>query len=351
MNITLGITIAVIAGAVNGLFALPMKAARSWAWENNWLPFNVLSLVIFPWIISLFFIPNLLHVYELVPEHYLIIPVLWGMAVYTGSLLFGISLSYIGTALAFALLVGSMTLVGVLIPILMYNPETVATFGGKYIIAGAILLLASLAISMYAGKQKEKAQGGKNTSGIGDRRKKSAALGMALALSGGILSGLLSLGMNMDWAKTIIRTAAESGGAAPANATNAILTLILLGGAIPNVVYCGYLLHKNNTWRNYFSAETRHYWLLMLLIGVMYSGSVVLWGISISEDMLGQLGPSVGWALFIGMVVVSSNIGGFLTGEWKKAGARATGIMLAGLALMILAMVLIAYGNYCIGGR
>ena len=33
--------------------------------------------------------------------------------------------------------------------------------------------------------------------------------------------------------------------------------------------------------------------------------------------MLGKLGPSVGWALFIGMMVISSNISGYVTGEWK----------------------------------
>jgi len=60
--------------------------------------------------------------------------------------------------------------------------------------------------------------------------------------------------------------------------------------------------------------------LLVLLTGaVVNCASTMLWGLSTSPDLLGQLGPSVGWAFFIGSVVIGSNVGGYLTGERKKA--------------------------------
>jgi L-rhamnose-H+ transport protein len=52
VNIGAGIAIAAIAGVMNGLFPLPMKANNAWAWENNWLPFSVLSLLLFPAVIT-----------------------------------------------------------------------------------------------------------------------------------------------------------------------------------------------------------------------------------------------------------------------------------------------------------
>jgi len=61
MNIELGILIALIAGALNGMFALPMKLNKNWAWENNWFPFSFLSLMIFPLVIVLLSIRNLLN--------------------------------------------------------------------------------------------------------------------------------------------------------------------------------------------------------------------------------------------------------------------------------------------------
>jgi L-rhamnose-H+ transport protein len=70
--------------------------------------------------------------------------------------------------------------------------------------------------------------------------------------------------------------------------------------------------------------------------------------VAISEPMLGKLGPSIGWALFIGAMVISSNIGGFVTGEWKNAGKQPVWIMGCSLMLIMIAMVLIGYGNFLI---
>lgn len=45
--------------SVNGIFPLPMKANRIWAWENHWLPFSFISLILFPGIIAYCTVPHL----------------------------------------------------------------------------------------------------------------------------------------------------------------------------------------------------------------------------------------------------------------------------------------------------
>ncbi len=70
---------------------------------------------------------------------------------------------------------------------------------------------------------------------------------------------------------------------------------------------------------DYLQASKAARWLLVLLIGAAYCVSTKLWGMSTSPDLLGQLGPSVRWAFFIGSVVIGSNAEGYLTGESKKA--------------------------------
>ncbi|MGD0498447.1 MAG: L-rhamnose/proton symporter RhaT [Bryobacteraceae bacterium] len=339
MQIELGIFLALAAGLVNGLFALPMKGAREWAWENVWLPFSVAGLILFPRLIALSAAPKLEDAYGSLEAGALLIPILWGMAVYTGSLLFGISLTYIGNALAFALLVGSMSIVGVLGPIVAWHPAVLGTSGGRWILAGIGSLFVALIVCATAGTWKARAQ-----SGLEDRARAKSVTGMALAIAGGLLSGLLSLGMGMRWAGRIAAAAIEHGGATRASAANAVLVLVLLGGAVPNCLYCVYLLFRNRSWKRYRSHGG--YWLIVILMAAMFSGSVALWGVSTAENMLGRLGPSVGWALFIGAIVVSSNIGGFATGEWKGAGGKPLRTMVGGLALMVLAMVFIGYGNY-----
>jgi L-rhamnose-H+ transport protein len=338
MHLVLGILVAVLAGTINGLFALPMKLAPKWSWENIWLLFSVLGLVLFPRLLALEGIPRLEDAYAQTGWPTLVIPLLWGMIVYSGSLMFGRSMVYIGTALAFALLVGSMSIVGVLAPILLYSPGALGARGGKWILGGMAFLFASLVLCARAGALKASAPGAR----AGSRR--TALLGMALAIFGGTLSGLLSLGLNTGWAHRIAEAAVRFGGARESVAANAVLLPVLVGGAIPNCLYCAHLLHKNGTWKAYRTASGA-YWLVVVLMAGMYSGSTVLWGISTSVTMLGRVGPSVGWALFIGAIAVSSNVGGFLTGEWNDAGTRARRTMVSGLVVMVAAMGLVGYGN------
>jgi L-rhamnose-H+ transport protein len=88
------------------------------------------------------------------------------------------------------------------------------------------------------------------------------------------------------------------------------------------------------------------YWVAILAMGIPYSASTGLWGIAISKTMLGRLGPSVGWALFIGMMVISSNVIGFLTGEWKHTNKKSVSFILVSLGLIISALLSIGYGNF-----
>ncbi len=342
MNVALGVVLAVLAGVVNGLFALPMKLARKWQWENIWLPFSILGLIFLPRLLVFEGIPHLEQAYAEAGWSTLAIPILWGVVIYTGSLLFGRSIVYIGTALAFALLVGSMSIVGVLVPLLLYSPAVLRSSDGRWILSGIAILFLALVACAKAGALKAA------RSGDGDpaRSRSSAILGMALAIVGGTLSGLLSLGLNTAWAHSIAQAAVRAGGAAEPAAANAVLLLVLLGGAIPNCLYCVYLLNRNRTWHCY--QERAGYWLIIVLMAAMYSGSTALWGVSTSVAMLGRMGPSIGWALFIGAIAVSSNLGGFFTGEWKGAGRTATRMMVFGLVLIVCAMGLVGYGNFLV---
>ncbi|MFA5818813.1 MAG: L-rhamnose/proton symporter RhaT [Bacteroidales bacterium] len=344
MNIESGILIALIAGALNGMFALPMKLNKNWAWENNWFPFSFLSLMIFPFVIVVLSIPKPVELLISLPIHNIIIGLLCGIIIYGGSLLFGISLGYIGIALSFTLLVGSMSIVGVLLPLIIFNSNVLFSIGGTFILSGVLLFIISLFFSFKAGQLREaslKTRDIENT-----REKSSMQKGMILAITGGLLSGLLSLVMNMGWAKEIVTKAVQAGNAKLSYASNAVLFIILIGGMIPNIGYCIFLLNKNNKWSLYKRYNSILSWIAILSMGLIYSASNGLWGISISESMLGNLGPSVGWALFIGMMVISSNISGYLTGEWKSAGNKSLKYLFVSIGLIISALLLIGYGNY-----
>ena len=57
---------------------------------------------------------------------------------------------------------------------------------------------------------------------------------------------------------------------------------------------------------------------------------------------LGDLGTSFGWPIFLGLIVVTSNVWGVLPGEWRDRLRSAFFRMLVGSAVLVIAVFLIA---------
>jgi hypothetical protein len=73
-------------------------------------------------------------------------------------------------------------------------------------------------------------------------------------------------------------------------------------------------------------------------------GSTVLYGLGAVR--LGLLGTSVGWGIMQITQIIIGNLSGFLTGEWKTAGKKPVRSMIMGVAVLVIASVVMAYGNY-----
>ena len=58
-----------------------------------------------------------------------------------------------------------------------------------------------------------------------------------------------------------------------------------------------------------------------------------------------MLGTSVGFAIFQSGSLLIGNGLGFFTGEWKGAGEASKRWLFAGLAVLILGIVIVSYGN------
>lgn len=341
MSMALGIVLAIIAGCMNGLFAFPMKANREWVWENNWLPFSILSLVLFPWLTALLTNHHLIAAFSYVSLPDLLQAVCWGFLCYSGSLLFGLSIDRLGIGLAFALLIGTMTVVGVLGPYAIHEHESLLSAGSGYFVLGGVALsVVSVIFGSLAARPAPMREGEAETA------QSRSLLGILLAVLGGALSGLLPIAMSMPWSLRIQHVVQMSEPSAAPGTSSAVLALILLGGAIPNCGYCLFLLAKKGTFHRYLEQGRPAYWLGVLLMATLYSASVTLWGVSVSPRLLGPLGPSVGWALFVGSIVLSSTAASLFSGEWN--GASRTDFRKLGLSIASLTtgMVLICLGNY-----
>jgi len=116
---------------------------------------------------------------------------------------------------------------------------------------------------------------------------------------------------------------------------------------VPYLIYCAHLWKRNKTAGLFFHPGTAINWVLGAMMGVLWFGSTVIYGASTAE--LAGLGPILGWPLFMSSIIITSNVWGFVTGEWKTAGKKALTTMLVGILFLILGFVALALSGRLAG--
>jgi len=86
-----GVGVTMVAGLMSGNCMLPMKFARRWNWENIWLVFSIVSLLVLPWTLAFALVNRLLDVYRIVPVTVMYAPLVFGAGWGVAQILFGIS--------------------------------------------------------------------------------------------------------------------------------------------------------------------------------------------------------------------------------------------------------------------
>ncbi len=326
-----GLILTLVAGVLSGNFMLPMKFVRRWPWENLWLVFSVISLVIVPGLLAFGLVGHLGRVYASATAGAMLLPFLFGAGWGVAQVLFGLSIARLGLALGYAIIIGLGSLGGTLVPLFFKHPEVLGTAHGAVILCGLAAMIAGIATAARAGSRREQVE------------TKTGGGSYALALALAVLCGLMAPMVNYAFAfGQGIAEAAERWGASPACAGYAIWPVALLGGLLPNAAYCGYLFRKNGTWSAF-----RGPWLvdtgLASLMAVFWMGAIAVY--SVATVWMGALGTSVGWGLFQIFNIMTANVCGLLTGEWSNAPASARRTLYGALALLTVATVLLAAGN------
>lgn len=322
-----GMCLLILAGVMNASFSLPMKFVRSWAWENTWLLWSVFALLVLPGALAVAAIPSC---GDILREHGNVVVLVtvcgaaWGVA----QVLFGLALDKIGIALTFSIVLGLSAAMGSLIPLIRLHADRLLTRAGFMSLTGIALVLAGVAASAVAGT-------------IRDRRKqtgeaKSAQVGVGLLMA--IASGLCASMMNVGFAYgTPLASAAAAHGANSLWVTDEIWVPLMAGGAVPNLLYCIYLLIKRGSAASYTAPSFARNLPLAFAMGLLWFGSSVLYGIA--TVFLGELGPVVGWPLFMSLIVIIATLLGLWTGEWR--GAARSAFRIQGFAVLVLVAAVI----------
>src|SRR5512147_1964548 len=300
---TAGILLLIVAGVMNANFTIPMKFTKKWAWENTWAVWGVYALLVLPTLCAYLTVPNLGRVYSQAGTKAVMLVALCGFAWGIAQVLFGVAVDAIGVALAFAIVLGLSAAIGSLIPLIQLHPDKIFTPAGLGVIAGVVLVVAGVAVCAIAGKMREKVAGAERHS------KMSVGPGLACA----ILSGLGAAAMNFGVAfGGVVTNAAKALGTGPNWTINAVWFPLMVAGAIPNIVYCVYLMRRNHTGGNFSTSGTASYWVLAAIMALFWFVSTIMYGVA--SNKLGELGPVLGWPFFMSLIVIVASVMGWLTG-------------------------------------
>jgi len=335
-NVSQGIILILIAGFFQGTFMVPMKYTRDWKWENTWLGFTLTAYLVCPWLLALATVPHLGQVIGQISGATLARTLLWGLGWGLGALTFGLGASYLGVALGFAVIIGLTAAIGTVVPLLVLSHVDPTSARGLTILTGMAIVLVGIVVCSWAGKMREKSSAG--TLAMAPE-KRSYALGLVLCIASGILCPCGNLGFAFGAQISAMATRLGTPSQYASYPIWAILTLPLL---ICNTVYCVYLLITKRSLANFSRPGAGRYALLAASMGAMWLAGMILYGMG--ANRLGNIGSSIGWALVMSLMVLTANVWGLTTGEWRGATPKTMRVMSAGLTILVLAMFLIGAG-------
>lgn len=331
-----GIIIAIGAGLMLGLYALPEKFTKDFKFENTWGLFFMLTMFLVPIIASVFLINNFSAVFAAVPTDILFkmaaASVLWGI----GVMMWGKAINHIGLSLGFSLFIGTVILVGSVLPFVVEGlPEGNVFFT---ILGGIFVVLLGVLFNGKAGftRELDEIAAGKNSKGKG-----SMVTGISIAVIGGLLATGFSYANAVG--RPYIHEACQAAGNADWITAVGVMFPIFISGGIVMAAYFAYQLTTKKAWGDFKTPNfTKNFWLILIMAVFHYGASVLF---AFAAFKLGEIGNTVGYAIFNTACVATAIVSGIITKEWVDASSKAKNYLYISLACMIVGIVIIAVGN------
>lgn len=333
-----GFLLMLLGGIFQGTFSFPLKYTPRWEWENTWGAGSLMALLILPWPLAILTIPALGEVYASVPFYAILLALLFGAGWGIGGIFFGKGLDAIGFSIGLALIFGIVSIGGSVIPLAMNHPEAFIKLPGLVLVLGILVMIAGLTISAKAGLLKELDQKVGIDVRSGGYPKGSFRKGLTFCILAGLLSSLVNFGFIYG---TSLSEASVRMGANPADAGNAILALVFTSNFLVNLGFCVYLLIKNKTFNRFTLKGTVKYWIMAMVMGLLWTGGIVIYGMG--TTMIGDLGVYLGFPVLMVVAIITGNIFGVLTGEWKGVSSRPKRIMGSGIIVLVIAIIILGW--------
>ncbi|MBY0433225.1 MAG: L-rhamnose/proton symporter RhaT [Cyclobacteriaceae bacterium] len=348
MSSILGVIFHFIGGFASGSFYVPYSKVKQWAWESYWIVGGLFSWLIVPPLAAWLTVPNFAELISSASfgtlKFTFLFGVLWGI----GGLTYGLGVRYLGMSLGNSVVLGFCSAFGALVPSIYYNffpeegkttfSEMISTTWGQVVLLGVAVCLLGIYVCGKAGMLKEREMSD-------SYKKKSVAefnllKGLAVAITSGILSSCFNFGIE---AGKPLADAAIASGNNPLYQNNVAYVVLLWGGLSTNFIWCAFLNFKNKTFGDYANKNSPlvNNYLFSALAGTTWFLQFFFYGMG--ESKLGNGASS--WILHMAFIILVANGWGVALKEWKGVSTKTRNTIILGIALIILSVIVVGYGN------
>ncbi|WP_454802044.1 L-rhamnose/proton symporter RhaT [Mucilaginibacter phyllosphaerae] len=356
MQAIFGVVFHFIGGFASGSFYIPYKKVKGWAWESFWIVGGIFSWLIVPPVAAWLTIPNFTDIIAQTNGQILLLTYFFGLLWGIGGLTYGLGVRYLGVSLGSTIILGLCAVFGSIIPSVYYNffPKEgkdslsmmLHSNWGQMVLLGIVICALGIIICGKAGTIKEKELSKNKTVAEGNKEYRFG-LGIFVATVSGVLSACFNFGIEAG--KSMADTANEAWKVLHPSAgnflfqNNVIYIVILWGGLTTNFIWCMILNARNKTFSNYTDRQKpllKNY-IFSALAGTTWFLQFFFYGMG--ESKLGNGASS--WILHMAFIILIANAWGLLLKEWKGVSKKAIYTVIAGIATIIISVLVVGYGN------
>ncbi|MEX0322429.1 MAG: L-rhamnose/proton symporter RhaT [Puniceicoccaceae bacterium] len=342
-----GIIWALISGLMLGLYALPSKFTKDFKEENTWGFFFMQTMFLVPILASLILVTGLGEIYS-TPEVKAVLPVmivsaaLWG----TGVMMWGKAIHHIGLSLGFSLFIGTVILVGSVLPIGISVVQNGLSAGLPpagilvLILIGIAVVLLGVIFNGKAGLIREGEEKKEDGAADGDG-KKSMGAGIAIAIGGGLLATGFNVAFTVGGGP--IQAAVVAAGNPPWMVSLGVMLVVFLSGGVVMGSYFAWQITAKKAWGSFKTPSFAMNAVLIFIMAFFHYAASVGYGYGAS---LFDLGPVVVYAIFNTTCLVVAVVSGIVTKEWVNASDKARKSLYLGLVSMVVGVGILAASQY-----
>lgn len=286
-----------------------------------------------PWIVAAMTVPGLLGVYASECQSLAVVAffgLIWGV----GAILFGRGIDLLGVGLSMPIMLGLTNVIGTLMPVVLRDPGELLTSSGIRLIAGVSVIVLGIVFYSIAGSRKE--QDGPAPENGGAKWFHEGPAG-------------LPAGRNIEpdgQFRLCFRGAFAAAGARRRNRSGIYVQCRLEHCADRRMpCECGLLHLPAAEPENGGVVPLRAVanWCWAALAGVLWYVSMMFYGMG--GSFLGDAGTSVGWALMQSLAILTGNLAGLFSGEWRDASPASRRTMWLGLLYLLAGVFIVAFSK------